>query len=157
MTQNTTPASANTTRGDPAQPAPAGVAQHYLAGPSGAGDRNGTAEAAPTLPASCPPGNHTRPANPVFRSNFPLRSKLHPMNVTPYPKEPLQCHNHGFRPLCQCDLTGRRGWSEGLPRLRDGLAASIPGAAIGASEAEVPRLALGSLRGLHQAGHDDRV
>jgi hypothetical protein len=42
------------------------------------------------------------------------------MNVTPYLKEPLQCHNHWFRLLCQCDVTGGRGWSEGVLRLANG-------------------------------------
>ena len=41
MSQNTTPASTNTTRGDPALPAPGGVAQQYLAGPSSKGDLTG--------------------------------------------------------------------------------------------------------------------
>jgi hypothetical protein len=41
MSQNTTPATTNTTRGDPAQPAPGLVAQQYLAGPSSKGDLTG--------------------------------------------------------------------------------------------------------------------
>jgi len=41
MSQNTTPASTNTGRDDQAQPAPAEVAQEYLAGPFGEGDLTG--------------------------------------------------------------------------------------------------------------------
>ena len=68
----------------------------------------------PSASSEAATGPTPGPATLAFRSGFPLRGDLHPMSVTLYRKEPLECHIHWFGLLRQRagpDAAARRAWS----------------------------------------------